>query len=324
MPDNDPDKTGGGLGLGERLRSARKARAVSLERIAEELNLDESVVLALEEERFDELGAPVFVRGHLKAYAKLVGLAPNVVLESYRDGEPAAPAVPPVERPVRRSVTVNPVILGFSALVMLVGIALTVYVMQDDDIPESAVSASTAADAPVSDDLDAERVASAQASAAAQRPDPMTTVAETASAARPDPVEPRVADPEPVVSEARVEPEPVAAEPVSVEPARVEPESVEPASVAEAAALPRPDVVRLSLHFKEESWVEISDANKRLLFGLQRPGRRRELAGEPPFKLLIGNASGVELTVNDQPYSVPSSEVNGKVARFEISAGSVE
>ncbi len=32
----------------------------------------------------------------------------------------------------------------------------------------------------------------------------------------------------------------------------------------------------------------------------------------------------VELTVNDQPYSVPSSGVNGKVARFEIGAGAVE
>ena len=317
MPDNEPGKTGGGLGLGERLRSARKARAVSLDRIAEELNLDESIVLALEEERFDELGAPVFVRGHLKAYAKLVGLSPDVVLESYRDGEPAAPAVPPVERPVRRSVTVNPVLLGFSALVMLVGVLLTVYVMQDDETP-----ASTAAEAPVPESAgaepDPEPVEAPQASVAPELPSSATTMAAAPNApgagVEPDPAEPEVADPEPNSPEPRVEPETMAAEPVRVEP--------EP--VAAAAVLPRPDVVRLSLHFKEESWVEISDANKRLLFGLQRQGRRRELAGEPPLKLLIGNASGVELTVNDQPYSVPSSGVNGKVARFEIGAGSVE
>jgi cytoskeleton protein RodZ len=200
---------------------------------------------------------------------------------------------------------------------MLVGVLLTVYVMQGDDTP-----ASVAAEAPVPESAvsepDPELVEAAQASAAPELPSPATTMATASSAAgagvEPDPAEPEAADPEPDTPEPRVEPESVAAEPVRVEP--------EP--VVEAAVLPRPDVVRLSLHFKEESWVEISDSNKRLLFGLQRQGRRRELAGEPPFKLLIGNASGVELTVNDQPYSVPSSGVNGKVARFEISAGSVE
>jgi cytoskeleton protein RodZ len=78
--------------------------------------------------------------------------------------------------------------------------------------------------------------------------------------------------------------------------------------------------MRLSLHFREESWVEISDANRRLLFGLQREGRRRELAGEPPFRLLFGNAAGVDLRVDDEPYPVPRSGRTGQVARFEIRA----
>jgi cytoskeleton protein RodZ len=78
--------------------------------------------------------------------------------------------------------------------------------------------------------------------------------------------------------------------------------------------------MRLSLHFREESWVEISDANRRLLFGLQRAGRRRELAGEPPFRLLFGNAAGVDLRVDDEPYPVPRSGRTGQVARFEIRA----
>ena len=318
MPDNEPDKKGGGLGLGERLRSARKARAVSLERIAEELNLDESIVSALEEERFDELGAPVFVRGHLKAYAKLVGLPQDVVLEGYRKGEPVEPAVPPVERPVRRSVTVNPVVLGFSALVMLVGVVLTVYVMQDDDAPASSVVTALPDETSETGARESAQVDPPSATAIAQPARPVTDAADTsgvtASEIAADPVEPVVAVSDPVVPEIGVEPETTAAEPATVDP--------EP--VTAPAVLPRPDVVRLSLHFKEESWVEISDANKRLLFGLQREGRRRELAGEPPFKLLIGNASGVELSVNDQPYSVPTSGVNGKVARFEIRAGSVE
>jgi hypothetical protein len=101
------------------------------------------------------------------------------------------------------------------------------------------------------------------------------------------------------------------AEPVAESP--VEPDTERPSRT-----------VQLSLHFRQESWVEISDANSRLLFGLQREGRRRELTAEPPIQLLIGNAGGVDLSVNDEPYSVPVAGVTGKVARFEISTSVVD
>jgi cytoskeleton protein RodZ len=82
--------------------------------------------------------------------------------------------------------------------------------------------------------------------------------------------------------------------------------------------------MRLGLQFNEESWVEISDANRRLLFGLQREGYRREVTGEPPFNLLIGNASGVTMTIDDEPFDMPVSRIRGKVARFEISGAKPE
>lgn len=88
-----------GLGLGERLRSARKARALSVAQVAETLRLEEPMVLALEEERFEALGAPVFVRGHLRRYAQLVGLAPDSVLEAYRAAVPASMSPPSLARP---------------------------------------------------------------------------------------------------------------------------------------------------------------------------------------------------------------------------------
>lgn len=87
-----------GLGLGERLRSARKARALSVTQVAEALHLEEPMVLALEEDRFEAMGAPVFVRGHLRRYAQLVGLAPDVVLEAYRAAVPESVAPPPLAR----------------------------------------------------------------------------------------------------------------------------------------------------------------------------------------------------------------------------------
>lgn len=104
MPDSDvtravPRAQPAGLGLGERLRSARKARAISVAQAAESLRLEESSVLALEDERFSELGAPVFVRGHLKRYAELVGLNPTAVIDAYRSSVPDSDALPLISRP---------------------------------------------------------------------------------------------------------------------------------------------------------------------------------------------------------------------------------
>ncbi|MBW7931269.1 MAG: helix-turn-helix domain-containing protein [Gammaproteobacteria bacterium] len=102
MADNEvprPAQATPALGLGERLRSARKARALSVLQVADALHLEEPMVLALEEERFEQLGAPVFVRGHLRRYAQLVGLAPDAVLEAYRAAAPESMLPPLLVRP---------------------------------------------------------------------------------------------------------------------------------------------------------------------------------------------------------------------------------
>jgi cytoskeleton protein RodZ len=103
MPDNEdvqaaPRGPVPVLGLGERLRSARKAKALSVEQVASALHLEEASVVALEEGRFEAMGAPVFVRGHLKRYAQLVGLSPETVLDAYRIAAPQSDAPPALAR----------------------------------------------------------------------------------------------------------------------------------------------------------------------------------------------------------------------------------
>lgn len=112
------------LGLGERLRSARKARAVTLEQAAQALKLDPKVLQALEDERYDVLGAPVFVRGHLKAYARLLGLSEQAVLEAYRMADPKSEELPQVARDVEKPLTTSP-----GPLAMLAAIILALVVM---------------------------------------------------------------------------------------------------------------------------------------------------------------------------------------------------
>jgi cytoskeleton protein RodZ len=68
---------------GARLRRQREIQGLSEQRVSEQLNLDAGIVAALESDDYAALGAPVFVRGHLKRYAALVGLAEDQVVGAY-------------------------------------------------------------------------------------------------------------------------------------------------------------------------------------------------------------------------------------------------
>src|SRR5262245_51435744 len=59
--------------IGERLRAGRERAGLSVPAAAEKLHLDIKVIEALEADRFAELGASVYVRGHLRRYGDFVG-----------------------------------------------------------------------------------------------------------------------------------------------------------------------------------------------------------------------------------------------------------
>ena len=90
-------------GIGTRLRSARERAGLSVVEAAEKLHVDAGLLQALESERFDELGAPVYVRGHIRHYANLVQESPVELEELYRSSRHAAnqpdlSRIPRVER----------------------------------------------------------------------------------------------------------------------------------------------------------------------------------------------------------------------------------
>ena len=73
----------GGPVCGERLAEARRELQISVLEIAKELHLDEPKVRALERNEFDVIGAPVFAKGHLKTYARLVNVDHDDILVDY-------------------------------------------------------------------------------------------------------------------------------------------------------------------------------------------------------------------------------------------------
>ena len=78
---------------GPRLRRGRESRGWTAQQAAEQMRLPVAVVEALEAERYADLGAPAFARGHLRRYATLLDLPVGPLLDAY-DRSHAGPAVP--------------------------------------------------------------------------------------------------------------------------------------------------------------------------------------------------------------------------------------
>lgn len=74
------------------LAAAREQAGLSLMQAADQLHLDVAAVKALEAGRFEELGAAVYARGHLRRYAELLGLPVQEVEKSFLQLHPARSA----------------------------------------------------------------------------------------------------------------------------------------------------------------------------------------------------------------------------------------
>jgi cytoskeleton protein RodZ len=59
---------------------------------------------------------------------------------------------------------------------------------------------------------------------------------------------------------------------------------------------------RLGLAFSDDCWVEVRDLEGRRLYSnLSRGGSELTLAGQGPFRVLLGYAPGASLRFNDEP-----------------------
>jgi len=70
--------------LGKHLREVRESRNLSLKEVSESTKIKERLLNAIEEDQYDLLHSPVYVKGFLEAYAKYLGLNPNDIILRYQ------------------------------------------------------------------------------------------------------------------------------------------------------------------------------------------------------------------------------------------------
>lgn len=288
--------------LGARLRSAREAKKLSLDAVAADLRIEPANLLALEECRFEALGAPVFAKGYLKQYGARLGLDVAELVADYNraQGDKRFDIAP--SRTIRlrdeRQITIW-IIAGLALIVLAALLALW---WLKRPAPESGEVAGAPAASPLrstGDDAAPEALAVTTAAAAGVRaardPDPVTSPVTAGPAFSDTPVSDTVAEPPRGTSQADI-----------------------PESATES-----PDVAvagpALEIRFNEDSWTEISDLDgRRLYYDLGRAGTRTQLPLARGLSLFFGNGAGIELRLDDQPYAIPASARRGDYAEFDI------
>lgn len=265
--------------IGERLRAGRERAGLSVAAAAEKLHLDSKVIEALEADRFAELGASVYVRGHLRRYADFVGEPGAELVSSYsaREVRTTPPDLTQVPHPEHRADPrrlVTPLVGLSCAAVLLLAIW---WVLAGSRGSANETAESTTVPTPV-----------APAS---------STVPDAASGG--------------VVAAGPVAQAPAISPPVTAtESANAPPKREDTAPVRET---------RLKLDLTNDSWVEVYDSRgERLFYDVASAGSVQSVSGRGPLRVVLGNAAGVVVEVDGKSREIPASAIDGEGASFVV------
>lgn len=284
--------------IGEKLRQARESALYSVAYVAGQTHLQEKVILALENDQFDQLPNDVFIKGYIRSYAKLLELDPKELLSSYSSdrGLETETVVPQVKKIKKLSSSgADPLVIWSSVTVVMIlaGLLMTWWLYQDDSNPVELAS--------VAERFDDEYLSE---SSEAQQP------ADTAHNVGLGDIDPKnVSAEQNAMPEVRQEDQIIPQQQAQVAPKIIE----APISGGEI------DKVRITVKYTQESWTEIFDARKRrLLHGLIKPGAMRVISGQAPFNVFLGNSPGVQLEINGKPFDHSVYMRRNNTARFLI------
>jgi cytoskeleton protein RodZ len=70
---------------GIRLKRAREMAKLSIQVVARQLYLSENVITALEKDQYEKLPGLTFAKGYLRAYAKLLNISPDDVIQAFHE-----------------------------------------------------------------------------------------------------------------------------------------------------------------------------------------------------------------------------------------------
>jgi cytoskeleton protein RodZ len=287
--------------VGQILHEARVAKDLTVDQIATELRIEARQLAALEDNRFEQIGPAVFIRGYIRQYGQRLGLDPRALMDVYGRQTNIEDVQVRPSKPIRlrdeRQITVWVVAV---LVLLLIGVGLAVWWFNGAGFAFGSASRS-ARSSPAS-------VESAPAVVTA------SAVAEPVPAAKQEASPQPGADTTPPPAQAQAVPAPAAAPPLAAV-------STAPTVTVTGGSSRGATPISLDLTFDSESWAEIIDARgQRLFFELGTTGRHAVMRGEPPIAVTFGNGDAVRLIVDGERYAIPTQGRQGKLVRFSIAS----
>ncbi|MEK2601869.1 helix-turn-helix domain-containing protein [Burkholderia arboris] len=312
--------------VGSRLAQLRETKGWSVDDVSARLKVAPQKLRALEAGDISHLPGVTFALGVVRSYAKMLGVDPEPFAQALRRerGVPEVDLSMPassgtdlprgrVSIPLGGSSRHHPWLWGTAIVVVAVVAVLMWHTGGDsssllarfkggDTEHASAASASAASSSSV------EEAASSGASAVTANEVPAPAAASAAPAVQAI----ASAVPAPVAPVAAA----AASQPVVATTAASAAAPAQPASVVAAAGQSM-----VELKVKQDCWFSVRDKNGKELFSaMVRAGETKQVAGDGPFKVTIGNKAGLDAVAFDGKPVDPAkySAARGNVARFTL------
>ena len=279
--------------LGNQLREAREALGLSLPDVEEATRIRRALLQALEEERYDDLPGDVYTKGFIRNYARFLGLDGDAMVADYNRTMGHGPVVTPqvLDEPLTRRGLAHGgrrALLGFLVVILLAlagWYAYSRWYLGNDPLqgfpgewwPPRIALASTPTVAPTSE------------SQATTTPVMIETEATAVPTEAPT-----------------LEPTPVPPTPTVAPTERPEPTPVPPTPT------PEPTRVIVGIEVRAEArkdcYFEIKADGEQVFAGILGAGQTEVWTADERIELLVGNAGGVDLTVNEVPLAALGEE----------------
>lgn len=275
---------------GAELKRQREAAGRALDEVGKDTLITRSKLAALEEDDYGRVGSNTFVVGYIRKYAKWLNIDADPLVQAFEKAVSDQPEThegqleaqkrkrQSVKPPRQRRSLPNFPLLWIVAALLAVWVLVALLFSQDKD--ESNQNRSDASNEPATTEMAPATRSSPES--ASDLSDGTEAVTESATQESADPI-----------ADVTV-PNPGSATEETAAPA-VKP--AEPNLQSET-----PEDATLVMHFSGDCWVEVSDANGKMLFArLQQAGDNLQLSGQAPFSVMLGNARVVDLQVDGRP-----------------------
>ena len=300
------------ISVGDQLRAAREARGVSIGEVAAALKLSPRQINAIESDDWAHLPR-IVIRGFVRNYSRYLGEDPALFLETLdRVPLPDAPELEvregyPVPMTEEGHSSRRDSVWVVSGLVILVLAVLTYFLMPIEwwksgvDTLQSFIHSEK--EGP-SENVTVQPIPVQTMDASPSTDTPSAMASEVSASV------PAIGSQEPPPD---TEEEPAGTGGGVSESHRQQPTTDSTPIASGEASLP-PGQAKLFFSFAGPSWLEVRDRNGRALFSqLGSAGSQREVSGQPPFSVVIGNATHVTLQYKGKPVDLSKSSKDGVV-----------